>query len=163
MNAIPITQEITMVDIIHSIGIKAPLSKVYEELATVKGVANWWTRDTTGESKPGGTVKVLFRTPTGDELGTMEFEVLELNPNKEVRWHFKSGPEEWIGTDVTFSLSQAGEYTKVQFGHRNWREEVEFTAHCSMKWATFLLSLKELLETGKGKPSPEDLKIDDWN
>ena len=97
-----------MVDIIHSIGIKAPLSKVYEELATVKGVANWWTRDTTGESKPGGTVKVLFRTPTGDELGTMEFEVLELNPNKEVRWRFKSGPEEWIGTDVTFSLSQAG-------------------------------------------------------
>ena len=36
-------------------------------------------------------------------------------------------------------------------------------AHCSMKWATFLLSLKELVETGRGKPSPEDLKIDNWN
>ena len=35
--------------------------------------------------------------------------------------------------------------------------------HCSMKWATFLLSLKELAETGKGRPSPEDLKIDNWN
>jgi hypothetical protein len=32
-----------------------------------------------------------------------------------------------------------------------------------MKWATFLLSLRALLETGKGKPSPDDLKIDNWN
>ena len=64
---------------------------------------------------------------------------------------------------MTFALSRDGEYTIVLFGHRNWREAVEFTAHCSMKWATFLLSLRQLLETGKGKPSPEDLKIDNWN
>jgi len=32
-----------------------------------------------------------------------------------------------------------------------------------MKWATFLLSLRALAETGKGKPSPGDLKIDNWN
>lgn len=52
--------------------------------------------------------------------------------------------------------------TIVLFGHRNWREAVEATAHCSMKWATFLLSLREYVETGKGKPSPHDLKIDNW-
>jgi hypothetical protein len=28
-----------------------------------------------------------------------------------------------------------------------------------MKWATFLLSLKNLLETGKGRPAPNDLQI----
>jgi hypothetical protein len=27
------------------------------------------------------------------------------------------------------------DYTILVFGHRNWREAVEFTAHCSMKWA----------------------------
>jgi hypothetical protein len=32
-----------------------------------------------------------------------------------------------------------------------------------MKWATFLLSLRDYVETGKGKPSPHDLKIDNWN
>jgi hypothetical protein len=32
-----------------------------------------------------------------------------------------------------------------------------------MKWATFLLSLRELVETGTGRPSPDDLKIDNWN
>jgi uncharacterized protein YndB with AHSA1/START domain len=151
-----------MVDIIHKVGIKAPLSKVRAALSTVEGVAGWWTHDTTGESKSGGTVKVLFRSPNGDEKGQMEFEVIELGP-KDVRWRFKSGPEEWVGTDVTFSLSQAGDYTVVLFGHRNWREAVDFTAHCSMKWATFLLSLRDLVETGKGKPAPDDLKIDEWN
>jgi uncharacterized protein YndB with AHSA1/START domain len=63
-----------------------------------------------------------------------------------VHWRIKSGPEEWVGTDVTFELSQVGEDVLVLFGHRNWREAVEFTAHCSMKWATFLLSLKALVE-----------------
>lgn len=43
------------------------------------------------------------------------------------------------------------------------REAVEFTAHCSMKWAIFLLSLKQLAENGSGMPSPDDVKIDDGN
>jgi hypothetical protein len=60
-------------------------------------------------------------------------------------------------------MTQDGHYTIVLFGHKSWREAVEFTAHCSMKWATFLLSLKDLVETGKGKPAPNDIKIDNWN
>src|SRR5262249_41175956 len=106
---------------------------------------------------------VVFCCPAGAEIGKMDFEVLKLVPNREVHWRFKAGPEEWIGTDVTFQLSQPGQYTVLLFGHRNWREAVEFMSHCSMKWATFLLSLSELVETGKGKAAPDDLKIDDWN
>ena len=80
-----------------------------------------------------------------------------------MRWRVVDGPAEWVGTEIDFTLSQSGEYAIVLFGHRNWREAAEFMAHCSMKWATFLLSLKELAETGKGRPSPDDLKIDNWN
>lgn len=93
----------------------------------------------------------------------MAFDVVKLQPDREVSWRFTSGPAEWIGTDVTFELSVEGDQTLIRFGHRNWREPIEFMAHCSMKWATFLLSLRELVETGKGKPAPEDLKIDTWN
>ena len=35
--------------------------------------------------------------------------------------------------------------------------------HCNTKWAMFLMSLKSLVETGKGLPSPHDVKIDNWN
>jgi uncharacterized protein YndB with AHSA1/START domain len=152
-----------MVDIIHRVGIKAPISKVYNALATVEGVAGWWTEETTGVSKPGETMEVRFLNPDGKEIGNMAMEVIALNPNKKVHWRFKSGPDEWVGTDVIFDLYEAGDYTILLFGHKNWREAVEFTSHCSMKWAMFLLSLRELVETGKGKPSPYDVKIDNWN
>jgi uncharacterized protein YndB with AHSA1/START domain len=154
--------EATMVDIIHKIGIKAPVSKVHAALSTVAGVAGWWTKETSGESRLGGTMHVVFRSPSGDEMGQMKFE-LRKSTSEEVVWRFTAGPEEWIGTDVTFALSQHGESTILLFGHRNWREAVEFTAHCSMKWATFLLSLRQLLETGTGLPAPDDVKIDNWN
>ena len=151
-----------MVDIIHRIGIKAPVAQVQAALSTATGIAGWWTRETSGGSKGDGAIQVVFRSQGGDELGNMKFTVAKSTP-EEVVWRFTAGPEEWVGTDATFALSQQGERTIVLFGHRNWREALEFTAHCSMKWATFLLSLRQLVETGSGQPSPDDLKIDNWN
>lgn len=152
-----------MADIIHRIGIRAPAAKVYEAVATTKGVAGWWTRDTSGTAASGEKVDVRFRGADGKEIGQMEFEMAKLEANREVRWRFVAGPPEWVGTDATFQLTQEGDMTILNFGHRNWKEPVEFMAHCSMKWAVFLLSLRELVETGKGRPAPDDVKIDNWN
>lgn len=152
-----------MVDINHRIGIRGKVSDIYGALATVEGIARWWTEDTTGNPEPGGSIKFLFRTSDGKEIGGMECEVIELVTDKKVHWRFTSGPEEWIGTDVEFTLSQAEDFTIVLFSHKNWQSLTEFTGHCSTKWAVFLLSLKEYVETGKGKPSPDDIKIDNWN
>jgi len=152
-----------MVDIIHRVGIKAPISKVYSALTTLDGLAGWWTTNTTGDPKAGGTILFRFQGDDGKEIGGFDMEVLELVPDKKVRWRVTGGPEEWIGTDVIFDLSRSGDFTVVFFGHRNWREEVEFMGHCSTKWATFLLSMRDMLETGKGRPAPGDLKISDWH
>jgi uncharacterized protein YndB with AHSA1/START domain len=152
-----------MVDIVHRVGIKAPISKVYAALATIDGLAGWWTRETTGSSKVGGNIGFVFHMPTGEEIGGFEMEVLELATDQKVRWRVKNGPEEWIGTDIAFSLSRQDDYSIVMFSHRKWRDEVEFMAHCSTKWATFLLSLRDLVETGEGKPSPHDLPISNWH
>src|SRR5262245_60287468 len=144
-----------MVDIIHRIGIKAPLDTVAQAVSTVSGIAGWWTRDTTGTSGPGGAMTVRFTDPAGKELGRMDFDLTRVDADG-VRWRFTDGPPEWIGTEVTFDLSREGDYTILIFGHRNWKEAIEFTAHCSMKWATFLLSLRALVESGRGAPSPDD-------
>jgi hypothetical protein len=132
-------------------------------LSTVEGIAGWWTKETSVSSKIGGTIEVRFHSPDGKEIGRMSMDVVALDSNKNVHWRLTAGPEEWVRTDVIFNLSQEGEYTIVLFGHKNWREANEFMSHCSTKWATFLLSLKELVETGTGKPSPNDIKIDNWN
>ena len=152
-----------MVDIIHRIGIRSSAAQVYKALSTIEGVAHWWTEETEGDEQVGGKIEFTFRSETGDIKGKMVMEVQELNPGKNVRWRCVDGPAEWMGTDITFDLSQQDDQTIIIFGHRNWREAVEFMAHCSMKWAVFLLSLREYIEKGKGKPSPHDLKIDNWN
>jgi uncharacterized protein YndB with AHSA1/START domain len=158
-----VLEVVEMVDIIHRIGIKCPATKVYNALTTLEGLANWWTEEVAGDTRVGGKIEFSFRTKTGDLLGRMVMEVKEPGDNKDVCWRCVEGPEEWVGTDITFQLSEQDNQTIVLFGHRNWREAVEATYHCSMKWATFLLSLREYVETGKGKPSPHDLKIDNWN
>ena len=152
-----------MADIIHRVGIKAPRSKVYDALSTIDGLAGWWTTATTGSSQVGEVIGFRFHSESGDEIGGFEMDVVELVADEKVRWRVSAGPAEWVGTDVEFSLSRQDDYTIVLFGHRNWREEVEFMAHCSTKWATFLLSLRDLVETGKARPAPHDVQIGNWH
>lgn len=147
----------------HRIGIAAPLEEVHAAVSSAAGVSRWWTRDTTGVAGSGDALEVRFRSPAGAEIGRMAFDVTNRETGSDVRWRFTAGPDEWVGTAVTFRLSRAGDLTVLVFGHRGWREAGDFMAHCSMKWATFLLSLRQYAETGAGRPAPDDLKIDDWN
>ena len=151
-----------MVDILHRIGIKSSVDEVYTALATRDGLANWWTTNTQGESKVGGVLQFRF-SADGREIGGFDMNVLELHPDRRVLWEVVDGPAEWIGTRIDFELKQDGEYCIVVFKHQGWKEPVEFMHHCSTKWATFLMSLKSLLETGKGNPSPDDIRIGNWH
>lgn len=147
-----------MVDILHRVGVAdTEPQQVYEALTTIDGLAGWWTRDTDGDERVGGVIR--FRFPAGG----FDMEVVELVPGRRVLWRVVDGPTEWIGTTVSFDLARDGDHTIVRFVHGGWAEPVEFMHHCSTKWAVFLLSLKSLLETGTGAPSPLDVKIDNWN
>lgn len=143
-----------MVDILHRVGIVGPREKVYAALTTVEGLAGWWTSDTTGD----GVLEFRF-----GELGGFDIKVVDVQPQTRVEWEVVGGPEEWIGTTITFDLTQDGEWTIVCFTHAGWREPVEFMNHCSTKWATFLMSLKALVETGTGAPHPHDVQISNWH
>jgi hypothetical protein len=146
-----------MVDILHKIGIKSSsLDKAYKALTTLEGLSGWWTSNTQGESQVGGVIQFRF------DAGGIDMKVLELHPNKRVLWQVVGGPEEWIGTTVSWDLRQEGDWTIILFKHQGWKEPVEFLHHCSTKWAVFLLSLKSLLETGNGSPHPNDIKLDSW-
>jgi uncharacterized protein YndB with AHSA1/START domain len=149
-------------DIIHRVGIKASSEAVYKALATRDGLAAWWTNDTQGQSEVGGVIKFRFNAE-GRDIGGFEMKVLELRPAERVLWQVVDGPKEWIGTKVHFALKQDGDYSIVLFKHQDWKEPGEFMHHCSTKWAAYLLSLKALLETGKGAPSPDDVRIGDWH
>lgn len=152
-----------MANIIHRVGFKAEAKKVYQALSTISGLANWWTEKTSGKSEVGGEITFTFETLKGEVVGEMKMKVTNLDPNKKVEWVCLAGPPDWIGTNFTFELSTQDDYTILIFGHRNWKEESESKAHCNMKWGVFMMSLKDYIEKGKGKPSPSDIKIDNWN
>ena len=143
-----------MADILHRVGIKSSLDEVYKALTTREGLAAWWTNNTQGESKVGGVIQFRF-SAGGAEIGGFDMKVLELHPAKRVLWQVVDGPAEWIGTKISLDLKQAGDYAIVLFKHQGWKEPVEFMHHCSTKWAIYLMSLKSLVETGKGSPQPE--------
>jgi uncharacterized protein YndB with AHSA1/START domain len=147
-----------MVDILHRVGIESSATDVYKALTTREGLAAWWTNNTQGESKVGGVVKFRF-SAGGSEIGGFDMKVIELQPAKRVLWQVVDGPEEWIGTKISFDLKQAGEHAIVLFKHQGWKEPVEFMHHCSTKWAIYLMSLKSLVETRKGSPNPNDTHI----
>ena len=152
-----------MADILHRVGIKSSsLDAVYKALTTREGLAAWWTKDTQGESKVGASLRFRF-TEKGVDIGGFDMKILELDPAKRVLWQVLDGPEDWVGTKISWDLKQEGDYCIVLFKHQDWKEPVEAMHHCSTKWAIFLMSLKAFVETGKGSPSPDDVKIDNWN
>jgi hypothetical protein len=138
-----------MADILHRVGINAPADKVFEALSSIEGLRHWWVGETSGGTAIGNTI----------DFGFCQMEVVESKLGSLVHWKCTKGPNEWIWTEVFFRLEWKRDQTFVIFKHANWKEPVEFMHHCSTKWATFLLSLKNYLETGHGHPTPNDLKI----
>jgi uncharacterized protein YndB with AHSA1/START domain len=143
-----------MPDILHKVEPKASPADVFRAVATIEGLAGWWTTDTRGSSRIGDIIEFRFGT-----RGRMDAKVLELEPQKRVLWQIVDGPKEWIGTKISFDLKREGDCTGVLFKHQGWKEPIEFMHHCSTKWAMFLMSLKSLAETGKGAPYPDDVHI----
>jgi uncharacterized protein YndB with AHSA1/START domain len=144
-----------MYDIRHRIGVEAPTSAVYRCIATIDGLRQWWTTDTRGQSSVGDQVSFHFGGP--DRFMTME--VVELEPDLRVAWRCVDGPEEWNDTTISFDLGNVDGETILNFTHADWREPVEFMGHCSSKWGSYLLSLKQSLEGGPGLPFPNDVKM----
>src|SRR6266852_8822519 len=130
-----------MPDIIHRVGIKATPAKVFGALATIDGLAHWWTTETKGNARKGGTI----------DFGFCGMKVTGLKANRTVAWKCVQGPKEWIGTEVAFELKPDGRQTFVLFIHSGWKKPTEFMRHCSTKWAIFLMSLRSWLETGEGR------------
>lgn len=143
-----------MPNITHKIATPVDADDLFDAISTLEGLRNWWTTDVEGSPEVGGTLAFRF----GGGGPDMEIEVME--PNRVV-WRCTVGPDEWIGTHIEFSLKAEEEgKTALYFTHRGWEKETPFHYHCSMKWASFLLSLKSYVEFGLGTPFPSDIQIE---
>ncbi len=143
-----------MPNITHTISTSVDLNKAMSAITSLNGLNNWWTTETTGDPSEGGVLAFRFGG------GGPDMSVEKVTEN-EVIWKCVSGPEEWLGTTIEFRFQrEENGNTALYFTHRGWAEETPFHYHCSMKWASFLLSLKEYLDLGQGRPFPNDIQIE---
>lgn len=142
-----------MAEIYHQIGVNVEIEKVYQAITTLDGLSGWWTT-TTGKTNVGDCLYFHFNDMT------VEMTIKELLENKKVVWQCTAIEGEWKDTIVTFELAESDHQVLINFSHSNWAQQTSLCAHCSTKWAVFMLSLKSYLETGKGQPFPDDVKID---
>ncbi|MGB2626274.1 MAG: SRPBCC domain-containing protein [Candidatus Acidiferrum sp.] len=144
-------------EIWHEILINASAAEIYDAVTDAKKLAHWWTTDTRGVSVEGGTLEFWF----GGMCQAMEVTLLE--PGELVRWKAKQGGAPgWADTQLEFKIFRDKSETFLHLRHSNWLEEAALFPHCSMGWAIFLLSLKEFVETGKGRPFPYDMPVNLW-
>jgi uncharacterized protein YndB with AHSA1/START domain len=145
----------------HQVWIDAPLSKVYDALASAEGLGNWWAPHTSTQTSTG---VVLAHNPGPEHGGDVKMKVLDTTRNKRIEWeiistHPTSSPASaWTGTHIVFELSQrekpvwmsgtAGRppTTVVEFRHEGWNEKNEYFGFCNFAWGETLVMLRQWCE-----------------
>ena len=138
-----------MVDIIHIVPINGKEEDIYKAVTTKKGLSSWWTTDVKAQAKVGTTSEFGFM----NHGMVFTMEVSELEPASRVKWISKSGPPDWEGTTVEFSLLKNDQGSLLRFVHAGFKSTDGGYGMYNFNWAGYLTSLKKYLETGKGEPN----------
>jgi Activator of Hsp90 ATPase homolog 1-like protein len=145
--------------IFHRIGINGTQQAVYDALTSRDGLGSWWNRPDQPGDRVGAVIKFVFHpSPEGSPV----FRVEALKSCEHVRWSCLGGHEVWIGSVIDYRIGSADGETTLVLRHTYQGAESEFMAFCSVKWAYFLMSLKSLVEEGRGTPFPHDRKLSVW-
>lgn len=122
--------------------IEAPAATIYKALTTAEGLGQVWTRKL--EVKPElGFVNVF----DFDEGYLTKMEVTDLQADTLVTWKCVASDQEWVGTGISFELTEEEKATKVRLNHHDWRELTDYYRWCSYNWAMFLFRLKKYTES----------------
>jgi hypothetical protein len=125
---------------------RARRERVFDAVATLRGVRSWWTPIVTGSADAGAALTFGFEGL--DEAIVMRVE--EGMPPARVRWtclKHTSAPA-WTGTGISFELAETGpEECVLTFRHVGLG-----AADVAAGWDRFLASLVNLVETGAGEP-----------
>ena len=139
-----------MAEIVHETFIAAPPERVYAALATERGLASDWTDRVSAQPEVGGSATFTFG-PAGEWVYRMRID--ELEPAELVRWSVVEAAEPtWLGTQIAWKLSAAGDGTTLRFEHSGWPSAQGTLGGCSYIWAMVISRLAHYAETGEANP-----------
>jgi len=131
-----------------------------EAFKNINSVTKWWTENLEGSSeKPGDEFTVRF----GDVHVSTQ-KLVEVIPGKKVVWlvtdsqlNFIKDKQEWTGTKISFEIVEKNNKTTIDFTHHGLIPGIECFNACSNAWGDYINnSLRSLVNTGKGQPTPKE-------
>ena len=146
-------------DFTTTIAVDAAPQKVFNAVNNVRG---WWSENIVGDTdQPDSEFLYHYQ-----DVHRSKMRITEFVPDKKVVWHvldnyfkFTKDETEWKDTHVIFEISQQNGKTQLKFTHQGLVPEYECFQICHDAWTHYIQgSLKELIETGKGKPTPRDVE-----
>ena len=129
---------------------------------SINNVTKWWTENLEGSSQK---LDDEFTVRFGDVHVSTQ-KLIEVIPGKKVVWlvtnsnlNFIKDKQEWNGTKISFDISEKDGKTNIRFTHLGLVPEIECFNACSNAWGDYITnSLRNLINTGKGKPTPKEDK-----
>ncbi|PRY44608.1 DUF899 family protein [Umezawaea tangerina] len=131
--------------------------EVFDAVLDVRG---WWSEDVEGRTAEVGDE---FTCRAG-EPHRRRIRVTEVVPDRRVVWsvlddHVGSTEDRtgWTGTTIAFDIAERDGRTEVRFAHEGLPAEHECHGTCCAAWGFHIgTSLRELVETGVGRPDEVD-------
>jgi hypothetical protein len=143
-----------------SITVDQTPEQVFDAINNVRG---WWSEEIEGDTNKLGAE---FRQHYKD-VHRCKLMVTEYIPAKKVVWHvvdnyfdFVQDKSEWKDTNIRFEISNKGDKTELRFTHEGLVPEYECFDLCSNTWSSYINgSLRNLIATGKGTPTPKEKEV----
>lgn len=131
-----------------------------EVFNAINNVRGWWSENIEGDTdKLNSEFKYHYQ-----DVHRAQMKITELIPGQKIVWHvqqnhfkFTKDEKEWTGTDIVFDIHEKQGKTIVDFTHKGLVPAYECFDLCKDAWTHYIQgSLKELITSGKGSPTPEE-------
>ena len=135
-----------------------------EVFTAINNVRGWWS-----EEIEGGTDQLNDEfTYHYEDVHSYKMKLIEVIPDRKVVWlvldnyfNFTKDKNEWIGTKISFEISEKDNKTQIRFTHIGLVPEYECNEICREAWTNYIQnSLRSLIVTGKGQPNPKEGRND---
>jgi len=138
----------------HRVGIVGDIGRIYKTLHEPAGLDGWWSTKSDGTPVAGQVLTLHFA-----ELAVLSFRIETLESDRLVRLRCVTGPGPWLASSLEFVLRQDDNQVWVELVHENEAATEDDFLYFSTKWPCYLLSLRDFIESGQGRPYPNDVKI----
>jgi uncharacterized protein YndB with AHSA1/START domain len=137
---------------IHQVlDIETKTDKVWDALTTQEGLAGWWSTkvDVADASEVGSVIDFTFGGGFDPDM-----EITAVDSGASVEWKCVGGHGPWDDNTFRFEIEAIdGDRTRLRFWQHYATElgDDDYGIY-NFNWGYYLQSLKELAETGTGKP-----------